>query len=378
MSGKPISSFTFNVHNVQLHVYNVHNIYNVYNVHNVQCTMYNVQLQLNFRVPMSFSPSPNVQTTFSQRIWSSHCDIFTSAALHPSPFWPLTRCPLWEWDWIEWFLWRMTNWHQFTYFAHGLIRFQPQTDRAPTSHGIIQPLPPSSSIDLNTWQKIVYIPYHTYHIFKYSIHLRWCDIFCQLMFQQSKGAEGVKGEGVNVLEEKVSENVCLSLTKELKEKLFPMIIGTFSISDMIICVCRLQNLLPQPAFPSSLPPAPPSPWEKLSNKKSGQVSSFNKLGGGGCRRVLEGGLVKYQTFVLFEPSFFKEKRLYAYKHIGQKILQFHNQSSEIFAEYKFQRIPLSLPATWPRQHLQHILHQLGNGGWNTDDWWQTKVGFVMC
>ena len=155
---------------------------------------------------MSFSPSPNVQTTFSfwkifsQRICSSHCDIFTSAALHwnikhPSPFWPLTRCPLWEWDWIEWFLWRLTNWHQFTYFAHGLIRFQPQTDRAPTSHGIIQPLPPSSSIDLNTWQEIVYIPYHTNHIFKYSIHLRWCDIFCQLMFQQSKGAEGMLGEG---------------------------------------------------------------------------------------------------------------------------------------------------------------------------------------
>ena len=89
--------------------------------------------------------------------------------------------------------------------------------------------------------------------------------------------------------------------------------------------------------------------------------------GGAGRRLLEGGLVKYQTFVLFEPSFFKEKRLYAYKHIGQKILHFHNQSSEIFAEYKFRRIPLSLPATWPRQHLQHILHQLGNGGWNTDD-----------
>ena len=58
------------------YMYTMCTIYTMYTM----CTMYNVQL--NFRVPMSFSPSPNVQTTFSHRICSSHCDIFTSPALH--------------------------------------------------------------------------------------------------------------------------------------------------------------------------------------------------------------------------------------------------------------------------------------------------------
>ena len=187
MSGKPISSFTFNVHNVQCTITCIQcamcTIYTMYTM----CTMYNVQLQLNFRVPMSFSPSPNVQTTFtfwkifSQRICSSHCDIFTSPALHwnikhPHLFghWQDTLpeneielsdfCGDWPTDINSHIL--HTVWSDFN----------PATDRAPTSHGIIQPLPPSSLIDLNTWQEIVYIPYHTNHIFKYSIHLRWCDM----------------------------------------------------------------------------------------------------------------------------------------------------------------------------------------------------------
>ena len=142
--------------------------------------------------------SSNIITWWYQEAPPLQCTALWKWGKTLLPVLPSIRSPPWEWWWVTQLLtqqcWvniiRLTNWHHTTHlislieyvrneylnpnwdhitdFAHSISEwlFQPQSEitplicdklfahLAPTSQGMIQPLPPSSSIELNTWQKI--------------------------------------------------------------------------------------------------------------------------------------------------------------------------------------------------------------------------------